>query len=155
MVAYSFKRRFAPPILMGAKAQTIRAPRTGRSRHARAGEQLQLYIGMRTRHCRRLGAPACTAVVPVRLVFGPTGPAELFQVNGVPLPPARMDAFAREDGFLSVEEMTAFWWAEHPGEGALLTFEGVLIRWQAFSDPELLAEIAPADIDSLPEVSRG
>jgi hypothetical protein len=149
MVAYSFKRRFAPPILMGAKAQTIRVNRAGRSRHARAGEQLQLYIGMRTRHCRRLGAPACTAVVPVRLVFGPKGPAELFQVDGLPLPPARMDVFAREDGFESVQDMAAFWWEEHPGDGALLTFEGVLIRWQAFSDPELLAEIVPATSDSV------
>jgi hypothetical protein len=84
-------------------------------------------------------------------MFGPTTPAELFQVDGVLLPPARMDAFAREDGFQSVEEMAAFWWAEHPADGALLTFDGVLIQWRAFSDPELLAEITPANIDSLPE----
>lgn len=151
MVAYSFKRRFAPPILMGAKAQTIRANRAGRSRHARAGEQLQLYIGMRTRHCRRLGVPTCTGVVPVRLVFGPKGPAELFQVDGVLLAPAQMDAFAHEDGFQSVEEMADFWWAQHPCDGPLLTFDGVLIRWKAFSNPELLSEIAHPRIDSLPE----
>ncbi|MFK5597639.1 hypothetical protein ACFZ8E_11600 [Methylobacterium sp. HMF5984] len=58
MVAYSFKARFAAPILAGTKAQTIPAERTGRSRHARPGEQLQLFSGMRTKHCLRLGDPS-------------------------------------------------------------------------------------------------
>ncbi|MEJ0016825.1 MAG: ASCH domain-containing protein [Acetobacteraceae bacterium] len=47
MVAYSFKRDFAAPILAGIKRQTIRADRR---RHARPGEVLQLYTGMRTKH---------------------------------------------------------------------------------------------------------
>ena len=42
-----------------------------------------------------------------------------------------MEAFAREDGFESVEDMARFWWAEHPTEeGDRIAFEGVLIRWQ-------------------------
>ena len=52
MVAYSFKKQFGPPILAGTKAQTIRADR---KRHVRSGELVQLYTGMRTRQCRRLG----------------------------------------------------------------------------------------------------
>lgn len=39
MVAYSFRKRFGPPILAGTKAQTIRADR---KRHARPGEEVQL-----------------------------------------------------------------------------------------------------------------
>lgn len=45
MVAYSFQKRFVEPIRSGRKRQTIRADR---KRHARPGEVLQLYSGMRT-----------------------------------------------------------------------------------------------------------
>ena len=64
MVAYSFKKRFGPPILAGAKAQTIRADR---KRHARPGEFVQLFTGMRTRQCRRLGETPCLSVEPIRI----------------------------------------------------------------------------------------
>ena len=53
MVAYSLKPRFIPPILSGAKRQTIRA--ISRRRHAIPGETLQLYTGMRTKQCRLIG----------------------------------------------------------------------------------------------------
>jgi hypothetical protein len=57
MVAYSFKERFAEPILNGTKGGTIRASRKGPLRaatggHAKPGEELQLYTDMRTRNCR-------------------------------------------------------------------------------------------------------
>ena len=47
VVALNFKQQFIPPILSGAKRQTIRA--IGRRRHAIPGETLQLYTGMRTK----------------------------------------------------------------------------------------------------------
>ncbi len=61
MVAYSFDRRFVPAIVSGAKRQTIRAHR---ARHARPGETLQLYTGMRTRQCRKIVErdPVCTRI---------------------------------------------------------------------------------------------
>lgn len=128
MVAYSFKKRFGPPILAGTKAQTIRADR---KRHARQGEELQLYTGMRTRHCTLLGRPPCLSVMPVRLCFSERSATELFEVGGEHLSPTAMDAFARADGFADVEDMARFWWAEHPPEqGDRIAFEGVLIRWQ-------------------------
>lgn len=133
MVAYSFKARFAEPILLGAKAQTIRAPR---KRHARPGEQIQLYTGMRTKHCRLLARVTCAAVEPVRLCFSARGAAELFEVNGSLLAPSGMEAFARADGFQSVEDMARFWRAEHPD---LDEFEGVLIRWTPVQDLDALA----------------
>lgn len=147
MVAYSFKREFVAPILMGAKAQTIRAPRAGRGRHARRGEQVQLYSAMRTRHCRRLGVATCLEVVPVRLTFSRECGPLVFTVGGERLGADAMEAFAHADGFgqgggIAVLDMAAFWMATHPpAEGDMLDFTGVLIRWRAFSDPELLAEL--------------
>ena len=127
MVAYSFQRRFAEPILAGAKRQTIRADR---KRHARPGELVQLYVGMRTKACRKIiPDPVCTAIEPVRLCFSSAGKlSELPQVGDRLIGPRGWAAFARADGFESMEDMAAFWLAEH-GAGAV-NFEGVLIRWE-------------------------
>lgn len=128
MVAYSFQKRFAARILAGIKAQTIRADR---KRHARPGEQLQLFTGIRTKHCRRLGEPMCTSVSPIQMRFSKRSAAELFCFDDRYLTPAEMEAFARADGFMSIADMAAFWWAEHPSEGGnVLTFEGFVIRWE-------------------------
>ena len=124
MVAYSFKRRFAAPILFGRKRQTIRADR---KRHARPGETTQLYTGMRTRFCRKLGTATCAEAVPVLLNF---------DAGSVVFPDGRflslqceLDRFARDDGFLNWEHLVSFWRSEH---GLLPFFNGVLIRWQDF-----------------------
>ena len=59
MVAYSFKARFVPLIREGLKTQTIRAQR---SRHARPGELIQLFSGMRTHLCEKIVPdPVCIA----------------------------------------------------------------------------------------------
>ncbi|MFB0490244.1 uncharacterized protein YqfB (UPF0267 family) [Methylobacterium sp. OAE515] len=137
MVAYSFKKQFGPPILAGTKAQTIRADR---KRHARPGEMVQLFTGMRTRQCRRLGESQCVEVLPVRLVFSKRAAAELMQVGERYLiTSGQMDAFAQADGFADLEAMARFWWAEHPPEGGnILTFEGALIRWQPLTPADAL-----------------
>lgn len=64
MVAYSFRARFVVPIEAGTKRQTIRAPR---KRHAKPGEEMQLYTGMRTRACRLIRLATCLSVWPVSL----------------------------------------------------------------------------------------
>ncbi len=120
MVAYSFKARFAEPILAGTKLQTIRADR---KRHARPGEELQLYTGMRTKQCKLIRVARCVEVKPVMLAFVSASGAAIrvgdhFQAD--------QEAFARADGFTDVADMRAFWAKEHPGVD---TFEGVLIRW--------------------------
>lgn len=121
MVAYSFNRRFEHPIVTRAKRHTIRADRR---RHARVGEQLQLFTGMRTRGCRKLGTATCTAVYGVRLdlvdgrVETETGTAWTTI--------AELDAFARSDGFSDWADLQAFWAENHPGVGH---FSGVLIGW--------------------------
>jgi hypothetical protein len=67
MVAYSFKPRFEMPIVTLRKTGTIRAH--GRRRHARPGERLQLYTGMRTRSCRLLATAECQSSDRLRVWF--------------------------------------------------------------------------------------
>src|SRR6266404_9068991 len=110
MVAYSFRPRFVDPILGGRKRQTIRA--IGRRRHARRGDPLQLYTGMRTKHCRLIGRATCIDVVEVGLRF-----AEDKDLEDVITNPPRsvdLDEFARRDGFADWDEMKAFWRTAHP-----------------------------------------
>jgi hypothetical protein len=131
MVAYSFKQRFAQPILLGlepgplqpgAKRQTIRADR---KRHARPGEEIQLYTGMRTRACRLLGRVICADVSPICLSFGASPSVQIGQ--GTFCNAVELDAFARDDGFVDWADLARFWASEH-GQTAL--FHGVLIRWE-------------------------
>ena len=121
MVAYSFKRQFAEPILAGTKRQTIRADR---KRHARPGEELQLYTGMRTKHCRLIGKAHCLAIQTVALLFwGRQG----IIIDGVShVSPAVLDGFARDDGFADWDQMRAFWFDVNQ---VVDEFHGVLIRW--------------------------
>lgn len=138
MVAYSFKKQFGPPILTGTKAQTIRAERAIRSRHARPGEFVQLYTGMRTRQCRWLGEALCNAVWPIKLHLRDD---IVFANDGWIRMPDDLDAFARQDGFRHWKEMVAFWAAEHPGVDV---FEGVLIRWQPLVPADALDIVGAA-----------
>jgi len=67
MPAYNFKSQFAQPIESGRKRQTIR-PR--RKRPTRPGDKLYLYMGMRTKACRKLAEVICTRVTPVDIPQG-------------------------------------------------------------------------------------
>lgn len=159
MVAYSFQKRFAPPILAGTKRQTIRADR---KRHARPGEALQLYTGMRTKHCKLIGRAVCERVLPVRILFlnDTSGDLDLSAVlvrEGEGFAPLRVakDFFARRDGFADWRDLRAFWSINHPGVDE---FDGVLIEWRDFTTarplapaPEetLLGKVSPGFDDAL------
>ncbi len=120
MVAYSFKKRFAAPIEAGIKGGTIRADR---KRHAYPGEAMQLYVSQRTAHCRLLGAPRCISINPIALDWK----ASVFAVGSIRLLHAvQLDLFAKEDGFTDLDDMRAFWAAEHPG---IEMFLGIHLRW--------------------------
>jgi hypothetical protein len=140
MVAYSFKKRFADPIRVGlglvkmcppsdlprAKTQTIRA--IGKRRHARPGETIQIYVGMRSIDCEKLGDARCKSVDPVTLFIGPRPGFLGVNIAGEYFcSPRRTLEFAQADGFDSVEAMIAFWDTEHP---AITEFHGLLIRWE-------------------------
>lgn len=122
MVAYSFKSRFAPLIASGEKTQTVRSDR---KRHARPGEELQLYTGMRTRQCRLIARATCLKVSPIRFRFGEHSSIYLHGIGATNLF-GGLDHFARSDGFADWTDLSAFWAKEHPGLDA---FEGVLIQW--------------------------
>lgn len=152
MVAYSFKERFVDPIQMGLgtlgmpeaipgeaivggriirpKRQTIRA--NGKRRHARAGEVVQLYYGMRTKFCRSIGVAKCTEAPPIYLGFGagsaPLDRVRIFRTSLDEITGAKnLDAFARLDGFDDWADMRAFWQSEHQG---ITDFSGTLIEWE-------------------------
>lgn len=130
MPAYSFKRRFVTPIRVGLgilidkdvhpKRQTIRA--IGKRRHARPGETVQLYCGMRTRECFKIGEAICTSLHEI--VVSDTMSVLL---DGKVLTARQIQRLARDDGFRDADEMGEFWRAEHGDFGK---FNGVLIRWE-------------------------
>ncbi len=143
MVAYSFAPMFADQVATLFKRQTVRAQR---HRHARVGEAVQLYTGMRTRQCRKLVPqdPVCIAVSPIVIETAMTwGLITLIEIDGVNLDDAGIERFATADGF-GIEAIgdqhfkatgqtgSARWnmgmfWLERHGLGR---FEGVLIRWE-------------------------
>ena len=136
MVAYSFKRRFVDPIRSGLghyehidgmipppKTQTIRA--IGKRRHAKPGDTLQLYHGMRSRDCFLIGAARCLRVDDVAIDVGERAITRIEFIDcGDTV--SRFDGFAQRDGFTDAAEMHRFWLDEH-GAGM---FQGLLIRWE-------------------------
>jgi hypothetical protein len=132
MVAYSFQPRFIEPIRQGIKTQTIRAH--GRRRHARPGELVQLYSGMRTAHCQRiLPDVPCLEVMPIEIAFA-QGEIARIRVDGLPC--LNLDAFAIRDGFTDAVDMWAFWRDHHP-EAMGPGFFGVVIEWARPAETEL------------------
>ncbi|TIN05572.1 hypothetical protein [Mesorhizobium sp.] len=124
MVAYSFKQRFVAPIHAGTKRQTIRADR---KRHARPGEMLQLYRGMRTKHCELIGRSQCIDVVKITILFDDADPeAEGIILPGFGFPGGGLEGFAIADGFASWVDLKQFWRENHPGVDE---FQGNLIMW--------------------------
>ena len=122
MVAYSFHEQFIAPALTGSKTGTLRRDR---KRHARPGENLQLYVAQRTRNCRLWGFATCTRVRPIILNLD-TGWV-LYPCTGDALADHHgLDAFAIADGFETWGKLTQFWTRHHPG---VAEFAGVHIQW--------------------------
>lgn len=141
MVAYSFKRQFVTPIRLGLnyvrhpdgqpldrtmmpKRQTIRADR---KRHARPGEELQLYRGMRTKSCFLIGNARYTAVNRIELVF--RGRRLGVWIDGTRIAAAEKDRneFARSEGFEGWAELAEFWKENHDDPES---WQGVIIYWE-------------------------
>lgn len=127
MVAYSFKPSFVPLIQAGIKQQTIRNPR---KRHARPGENLQLYHGPRMKPLK-IGLSICLSVSQVRLDFATDRVLidDAIEIQG----DDALNAFAVRDGFGKVHptmqpwEFMGRWWSvTHPDQPV---FAGVLIDW--------------------------
>ena len=142
MVAYSFQRRFVNPIRLGLgleqppefplaagpKRHTIRADR--KRGHAREGDQLQLFFGLRTRRCKLIGYARCIGSWPIELVFDDDPESEGVISPGSGLGQwgfASFDAFAIGDGFESWQALKSYWQNER---GVADEFVGVIIFWE-------------------------
>jgi hypothetical protein len=152
MVALSFKEMFVDPIRVGLgidvflevigevkpKRQTVRA--NGKRRPPRPGETLQLYCGMRTKKCRKIGDARCTKVEPIELRFvrraDDTIGVDIRLGKRKSLRKAAAETFARADGFRSLDDFIGFWLAVH---GAPPKWNGNVIYW------EPLTKKAPAE----------
>lgn len=119
MVAYNFQSQFARGVESGNKPHTIRADR---KRHARPGEAVQLYTGMRTKACRKLmdPDPVCVEVQPICIHMG----TPRVTLGGRIIEGVALEKLARADGFGSAAEMQA-WFGKTHG----LPFQGWFIRW--------------------------
>jgi len=126
MVAYNFQNQFAGPIQAGKKTHTIRS--NGKRRHARPGESLQLYTGMRTASCKRILAsdPVCVDTYHVVIDINADS-IGCVSIGGVCV--KSIDQFAKQDGFASAADMHRFWVKFH-GIGK---FNGTLIEWETTS----------------------
>lgn len=128
MVAYNFQQGFAPRILDGSKVQTCRL--VGKRRHARQGEELQLYTGLRTVSTRLLGRARCESTASFRL--GLAGPGSLF-LDGFPVRGDELTEFAIRDGFDSWSQMLEWMCFTHGEKSEQLL--GIVIRWGALRLP--------------------
>ena len=117
MVAYNFQAQFAPDVEAGRKRQTIRAPRKNDG-HAKPGDKLQLYTGMRTKDCRLLRKAVCHDAFPILIEADKIWtfhPQELH---------TDLEGWAKRDGFSCWADMKAFFEGQYG-----LPFQGVLISW--------------------------
>lgn len=137
MVAYSFKAMFVDPIRLGLKPgpykpgmkrHTIRD--NGKRRHARQGETLQLYRGMRSKSCFKIGDARCSEAYPITIKFLAGDNSVHSPGIGTIATREGLDAFARTDGFESWERLREFWALNHPG---VTIFKGTIIRWEPIS----------------------
>lgn len=132
MVAINFTV-FQEKILSGEKRQTVRL-----TARCKPGDRLQLYTGLRTKACRKLGEAVCEAVLPVivrenGLHFRNRGIKAIYalypgQPGGAE---AMADRFARADGFSCWQACAAFFREKYG-----LPFEGQVIVWRDFQRAE-------------------
>ncbi|MBL1176886.1 hypothetical protein [Pantanalinema sp. GBBB05] len=119
MVAYNFKACFAPLVESRQKRQTIRAE--GKRKHAKPGDALQLYTGMRTKVCRKLlnPDPECASTHEIEI----RDRLEM-RIDGIPQTLSEQRQVALDDGFDSLKAFHDFFESVHG-----LPFKGKLIRW--------------------------
>ncbi|MDP9590102.1 UNVERIFIED_ORG: hypothetical protein J2W19_002658 [Shinella zoogloeoides] len=142
MVAYNFKKYFAPQIADLSKTHTIRG---NRRRHAHVGEPVQLYTGLRTKYAGKIiDDPVCIAVIPIVIMSTDLIDAGIayIEIDGRPLHRDEIEPFAISDGFdparlvglapraligaTARETMGRFWRSSNHGS----RFEGVIVRWR-------------------------
>jgi len=120
MPALNFSKQFADAVASGKKTQTIRKHR--KDRPIKAGDTLYLYTGMRTKDCRKLEEVICTRISHIVLTEQDISLGNT--LGGVFCSKSECRAFARDDGFDSLDDFRA-WFRDHYS----LPFYGVVIGW--------------------------
>jgi hypothetical protein len=118
MPALNFKKRFAPRVESREKRQTIRAKRED-GRNPKIGDTLYLYIGQRTKGCRKLGEGRVVSVDEITI--DETG----IVVSGEWLNLAAETKLIFDDGFDYYYDFYNFFQKEYG-----LPFWGLLIKWE-------------------------
>jgi len=134
MPAFNFKSQFASLVKSGEKTQTIHKDRKDGRAPAVVGDLIHLYIGQRTKECRKLAHGLCTGVYNVEMDYGLAGVPSIW-IDGRLLFHANPETdniavlndnqFAKADGFQNFMEMW-IWFKDHHG----LPFHGKLITWK-------------------------
>jgi hypothetical protein len=127
MVAYNFSAQFANDVEVGLKAQTIR--REGKRNPPEVGDELQLYTGMRTKHCRLLRNSICSKVTPIKILpkFGEIHIQASTRIHWLIFDSDKsLNALARHDGFHSYKELFDYFESQVDDNGV---FKGHLIEW--------------------------
>lgn len=111
MVLYGFKKRFASLVADGSKVHTIRDPRKD-DRHAKPGDRLQLYTGLRTKQCKKLvdPDPVCWQVFDINIFAG----NRLIQINGLEATTDEIAQLIQGDGFSSAFDFWDFFPTSEP-----------------------------------------
>ena len=129
MPSLNFDKRFAAVVRAGKKKQTIRA--IGKRKYE-AEQTLYLFMGMRTKHCRRLGQARCTRVTLLRRNKAGWWMRSRTMTVGLDcdrqLLPPDLESLARHDGFASLEDFKA-WFARYP-----VKQDFYLIEWDGFEE---------------------
>lgn len=117
MPALNFKKQFAPLIESGEKRCTIRTLRKD-GRKPKVGDILYLYIGMRTKNCRKLKEAVCISSNPIIIDI------DHLEIDGIELHSFSKMKIAFKDGFDTYDDFIAFFQKHHG-----LPFHGYLIKW--------------------------
>src|ERR1700719_353966 len=102
MGLYNFKERFAPRILDGSKTHTIRP---NRAIPDKPGNTLHLFTGLRTKKARLLMRVPCVRIESIEIdACGHECNCDAtIVIDGVELSETEREAFARRDGFESLD----------------------------------------------------
>lgn len=128
MPAYNFKAQFAPAVEAGTKLCTIRG------RAAKVGTTAYLYMGMRTKACRKLGQGTIVHCSNITLGYAEAGyPRAIFGEYHIKY--EEFSRLAEADGFATPRDMVDFFRDQYKtvtpvDGGGTNVFSGFMITWE-------------------------
>ncbi len=135
MPSLNFKKEFVDKIVSGKKRQTIR-PKGKRA--FSPGDNLYLFTGQRTKHCRKLGTAVCSEIIPflfeINDIWGPHLSVRFLKDNReniLIMNWHQVTGIARNDGFDGYHDFQVFFIKTYKMNiGDKKRFD--LIKWRDF-----------------------